>query len=211
MSATILYALVMLQGADINIAPGYTSKAECQSAAPSQGGFSTCQAYAPDGKTWTLFFKHPYGVRFVYRIPNERECEAYRSVLRPELPSSCRPLDVPINCEPAVSNITPIVPRPETAIVAPRGSVIQLADGHYEMPRFKWISELPKAASAIKDADKPYLEPRVVEPAARHAQRLAALAERPAAQPRMADEPFKALIDVVMLPFDFLRYPGRRD
>ena len=55
MSATILYALVMLQGADINIAPGYTSKAECQSAAPSQGGFSTCQAYAPDGKTWTLF------------------------------------------------------------------------------------------------------------------------------------------------------------
>ena len=100
----------------------------------NQGGFSTCQAYAPDGKTWTLFFKHPYGVRFVYRIPNERECEAYRSVLRPELPSSCRPLDVPINCEPAVSNITPIVPRPETAIVAPRGSVIQLADGHYEMP-----------------------------------------------------------------------------
>jgi hypothetical protein len=205
MSATILYALVMLQGADINIAPGYTSKAECQSAAPSQGGFSTCQAYAPDGKTWTLFFKHPYGVRFVYRIPNERECEAYRSVLRPELPSSCRPLDVPINCEPAVSNnnLTPMVPT-DTAIVAQRASVIQLADGHYE-PGFEWIEELPKAATAIKDADKPHLEPRVVqEPAARHAQ-------RPAAHPRMSDEPFKALIDVVMLPFDFLSYPARRD
>jgi hypothetical protein len=202
MSATILYALVMLQGADINIAPGYTSKAECQSAAPSQGGFSTCQAYAPDGKTWTLFFKHPYGVRFVYRIPNEGECEAYRSVLRPELPSSCRPLDVPINCEPGVSNITPIVPRPETAIVAPRGSVIQLANGHYEMPGFKWISELPKAASALKDVDKPYLEPAVVK-------QLTAKRRQPRQQQQF--DPIGKIIGAITAPIRFATYPGRRD
>jgi hypothetical protein len=144
--------------------------------------------------------------RFVYRIRNERECEAYRSVLRPELPSSCWPLDVPINCEPAVSNITPIVPRPETAIVAPRASTIQLAGGHYE-PGFKWIEELPKAATAIKEADKPFIEPRV-EPAARQ---LRTAAPRPPAQTQQPPEPFRALIDVVMLPIDFLSYPARRD
>jgi hypothetical protein len=83
----------MLQGGDINVAPGYTSKAECQSAAPSRGGFATCQAYAPDGNTWALFFKHQYGVRYVFRIPNQGECEAYRNALKPEVPARCQPLD----------------------------------------------------------------------------------------------------------------------
>jgi hypothetical protein len=94
-------------------------------------------------------------------------------------------------------------PRPETAVIGSRAGTIQLADGHYE-PGFKWIEDLPKAATAIKEADKPYLEPRV-EPAARQ---LRTAAPRPPAQ---TPEPFKALIDVVMLPFDFLIYPMRRE
>ena len=91
-------------------------------------------------------------------------------------------------------------------MIVSRPSVIQLADGHYE-PEFKWIVELPKAATAIKEADKPYLEPRV-EPAARQ---LRTAAPRPPAQTQRPPEPFKTLIDVVMLPFDFLSYRGRRD
>ena len=100
----------------------------------------------------------------------------------------------------------PKAPRPETAVIVSRASTIQLADGHYE-PGFKWVDDLPKAATAIKEADKPYLEPRV-EPAARQ---LRTAAPRPLAQTQQPPEPFKALIDVVMLPFDFLSYPGRRD
>ena len=88
-------------------------------------------------------------------------------------------------------------------MIGSRAGTIQLADGHYE-PGFKWIEDLPKAATAIKEADKPYLEPRV-EPAARQ---LRTAAPRPPAQ---TPEPFKALIDVVMLPFDFLIYPIRRE
>ena len=94
-------------------------------------------------------------------------------------------------------------PRPETAVRDSRAGTIQLAEGHYE-PGFKWVDDLPKAATAIKEADKPVLKPRV-EPTA---QQL-----RTAAPPWSAQtpEPLKALIDVVMLPFDFLSYPGRRD
>jgi len=87
-------------------------------------------------------------------------------------------------------------------VIGSRAGTIQLADGHYE-PGFKWIEDLPKAATAIKEADKPYLEPRV-EPAARQ---LGTAAPKPAKQARQPPEPFRSQ----MLPFDFLIYPGRRD
>ena len=228
MSATILYALVMLQGGDINITPDFTSKAECQSAAPTTGGLSSCQPYSPDGKTWTLFFRHPYGIRYVYRLPTQNECEAYRSIIRPEVASSCRPLDVPINCEPAVANINPAAlgltgdgrirtasgpaplvprPRPETAVIVSPASTIQLAGGHYE-PGFRWVEELPKAASAIKESDKPYLEPAVVEPPPKQIR----TAERRNRQPQTQQfDPLGAFVAVITAPIRFATYPGRRD
>ena len=91
-------------------------------------------------------------------------------------------------------------------MIVSRASTIQLAGGHYEAG-FKWIEELPKAATAIKETDKPFIEPRV-EPAARQ---LRTAAPKPPTQTRQPPEPFSALIDVVMLPFDFLSYPARRD
>jgi hypothetical protein len=97
---------------------------------------------------------------------------------------------------------------------------VQLAGGHYSMPGFVWVSD------DIKVRGKPYMRAGLVrapveeksvapvagEPAAPKpavAQRNSPTQTRqPYAQP---PEPFKALIEVVMLPFDFLSYPARRD
>jgi hypothetical protein len=238
MSAT-LYALVIWQGASgLAFQPGYTSKEECQ--AVYQGPHVICWQYDPSITTWTAFFRttegpaSPRGFGAVWRFPNESACRDYINALKSDAFGACRqlphPEPCPVSCRapepappppaskpepeklnPAALDLTPEgkirtasnEPRPETAVIGSRAGTIQLADGHYE-PGFKWIEDLPKAATAIKEADKPYLEPRV-EPAARQ---LRTAAPRPPAQ---TPEPFKALIDVVMLPFDFLIYPMRRE
>ena len=238
MSAT-LYALIIAQGSSgLAFQPGYATKEECQ--AVYQGPHVICWQYDPSITTWTAFFRttegpaSPKGFGAVWRFPNESICRDYINALKPEAFGACRqlphPEPCPVSCRapepgppppaakpepeklnPAALGLTPEgkirtasdAPRPETAVIVSRASTIQLADGHYE-PGFKWIEDLPKAATAIKEADKPYLEPRV-EPAARQ---LWTAAPRPPAQ---KPEPFKALIDVVMLPFDFLSYPARRD
>jgi hypothetical protein len=107
----------------------------------------------------------------------------------------------------AVKGSRPSQPRFNCrGVVDSRAGTVQLADGHYK-PGFKWIEDLPKATTAIKEADRPVLKPRV-EPAA---GQLRTAAPRPAKETRQPPEPFRSLIEVVMLPFDFLSYPGRRD
>jgi hypothetical protein len=169
------------------------------------------KAELPPGQTSVFFFNEESCnlTRGKMNNPQKYVCQAWRGQVSTEEKFGAAEPQQKIN--PSAYGMTPEgkirtasdAPRPETAVIVSRASTIQLADGHYE-PGFKWIEDLRKAATAIKEADKPYLEPRV-EPAARQ---LRTAAPRPSAQ---KPEPFKALIDVVMLPFDFLTYPGRRD
>jgi hypothetical protein len=94
---------------------------------------------------------------------------------------------------------------------------VQLADGHYHRSRPLWLW-IPDEYnnSTVKVADKPFIEPAVVEPPPndnkkRIAQRNIPTAVRQPPVRTQPPEPFKALIDVVMLPFDFLSYPAGRD
>jgi hypothetical protein len=230
MSAT-LYALIVWQGASgLAFQPGYSSKEECQ--AVYQGPHVICWQYDPSIKTWTAFFRTsegpvtPKGFGAVWRFPNESACRDYINALKPEAFGACRqlphPEPCPVSCraaepappppatEPEPKKLNPAAlepmpdekirtaseePPPETAAVDSPSGNIQLADGHYE-PGFKWIEDLPKTATATKEADKPVLTPRI--------DRITA--PKPPAQTRQSPGPFRSLMDVVMLPFDFLRY-----
>ena len=88
--------------------------------------------------------------------------------------------------------------RLEAAPVKATTPAIQLAGGHYE-DGFRWVEDM----DGVKAADRPFIEPRVVQ----EPRKTRTLAPPTQTLP----EPFKALVDVVMLPFDFLSYPGRRD
>jgi hypothetical protein len=241
MSATLYALVIWQGASGLAFQPGYTSKEECQAVYQGphvicwqyDPSITTWTAFfrTTEGPA------SPRGFGAVWRFPNESICRDYINALKPEAFGACRqlphPEPCPVSCRapepappppaakpepeklnPAALGLTPEgkirtasdAPRPETAVIVSRASTIQLAGGHYE-PGFKWIEELPKAATAIKEADKPFIEPRV-DPAARQ---LRTAAPKPPAQTQQPPEPFKALVDVVMLPFDFLIYPMRRE
>ena len=231
MSATLYALVIWQGASGLALQPGYTSKEECQAVYHGphvicwqyDPSITTWTAFfrTTEGPA------SPKGFGAVWRFPNESICRDYINALKPEAFGACRqlphPEPCPVSCRapepeppppaakpepeklnPAALGLTPEgkirtasdAPRPETAVIVSRASTIQLAGGHYE-PGFKWIEDLPKAATAIKEADKPYLEPRV-ESAARQ---LRTAAPKPPTQTQQPPEPFKALIDVVMLPF----------
>ena len=102
--------------------------------------------------------------------------------------------------------------------IATTQPAIQLAAGHYG-PGFIWVSD------EIEMGGRHYTRTVLTwAPEERGKETVTGLdlvvkkveAPKPAqrnlpTQTQQPPEPFKALIDVVMLPFDFLSYPGRRD
>ena len=96
---------------------------------------------------------------------------------------------------------------------------IQLAGGHYQVPGFVWVSD------DMEMDGRHYSRTGLVwAPEERGKETVTGLdpvvkkveAPKPAqrnlpTQTQQPPEPFKALIDVVMLPFDFWSYPARRD
>ena len=103
------------------------------------------------------------------------------------------------------------------AAIATTQPAIQLAGGHYQMPGFVWVSDDMEMDGrhysrtglvwALEERGKETvtgLDPVGKKVEAPKPRNLPTQTQQPA-------EPFKALIDVVMLPFDFLIYPGRRD
>ena len=106
MTNTVLWALIALANGSITVNSGYATKAECSQA--FKGGTATCISYNPDGPTWMMMFYRPTArgsIKLMRRIPDEAECQNYLGTLKPDVPAVCKQLDVPIDCDPAVSEI----------------------------------------------------------------------------------------------------------
>jgi hypothetical protein len=197
-----------------------------------------CFAYDPDLTTWTAFFRTADGsLRTVGKIPSEGECQRYIGIFKPDIPAACRQLAMPNTC--SASCVMPIPPQtpppPPAALPVPspplKGDDIppnrqpepaktdpivlrsgQLCDAGWtqkQCTEFRLSGLLPPATEEVAQAIVDQQGPPPVRPAdvATSPERLPA--RRVQTQPR-PPEPFKTLIDVVMLPFDFLSYPGRR-
>jgi hypothetical protein len=227
----ILYALVVLQGTSFTVDPGHTSKSECE--AVFKGAHTLCYPYDPSLNTWTAFFRLPAGgIRAGRGFANRDECELHIGAFR-----VCKPLAYPTSCTP-VACIKPLEPpppaakpEPDTAPKPDPASVNPGATSGYRLGQAcerGWSAQecaswrltgvhnyiamnkpLEISASAEREvAPGPSSAPQTKEtvtPQDRPA------APKPPAQTQQPPEPFKALIDLVMLPFDFLSYPGRRD
>ena len=237
MSST-LFALVILQGASgLTFEPGYTSKEQCLSV--YRGPSVSCFQYDPEGVTWTAFFKTPAGgFGSVWRFPNESTCQNYIGALRSDVPSACRQLAHPEPCPvactapvtpPKPPEVTPqaVPPDPKPAPppadpasiapsdIPPGATAIQVGGKQYtKVAGLTWIEKAPPPNSfadvsvgptELQSKDKPSpLPPKTAE----------APKKRVVVAPHYYDrapQPLQAFIDTVMLPFDFLSYPGRRD
>ena len=227
--STTLFALVILQGTTFTFAPGYTSAAACRE--PYRGPNVICFEYDPAGVTWTAFLKTPgSGFGTVWRFPNESICQNYIAALRSDVPSACRQLARPEPCP--VSCVAPVQPPPPTGSIPPKPEVtpqavpdpkpadpaafkpsdIKVGDKQYtKVAGLTWVekpdlfADVSVGPSGLQSKDKPTpLPPKTTRA---EAPQRGYAPQQYAQQP----EPLKALIDVVMLPFDFLSYPARRD
>jgi hypothetical protein len=242
MSPTTLFVLVMVAPGvpgGLTFTPGFVSVQEC--VAQYKGPNVACFNYDPGGVTWSAFFRLADGsLRRVFGINSEAECQRYIGAFKDEVPKACRQLALAISAPcsascpvppappPAPPLLAPTLPPPGAGVLTPdpagitdnnamKKDDVQLADGHYHgsRPLWLWIPDEDNN-STVKVADKPFIEPAVVEPPPydnkkRIAQRNIHTAVRQPLVRTQPPEPFKALIDVVMLPFDFLSYPARRD
>ena len=228
----ILYALVVLQGTSLTFSPGYTTAAECLQ--QYKGPNVACFAYDAGLSTWTAFFKLPEGgFRTVGKIASEDECKRYIGAFKDGIPTACRQLAMPVTCN--VACVAPVQPqrippkppevtqtcaslRPEdpTQQADTKPSDIQVGGKQYtKVAGLTWVetgSTKPDSfadvsvgpndlqskdqPSPLKTAEAPKAPKRVVQ-APHYYDR--------------APQPLQAFIDTVMLPFDFLSYPGRRD
>jgi hypothetical protein len=237
MSAT-LYALVVLQGTTLTFSPGYTTAAECLQ--QYKGPYVSCFPYDPERTTWTAFFKTPgSGFGSIWNFPNESVCQSYVGALRPDVPAACRQLARPESCP--VSCVAPVQPpaptgsippkppevtpppepdpKPDPASLNPKPSDIQVGGKQYtKVAGLTWVerestkpdsfADVSVGPNDLQSKDQPTpLPPKTAR--AEAPQRRERYAPQQYAQ--RSPEPFRALIGVVMLPFDFLSYPGRRD
>jgi hypothetical protein len=237
MSAT-LYALVVLQGTTLSFSPGYTTAAECQQ--QYKGPNVACFAYDAGLSTWTAFFKLPEGgFRTVGKIASEDECNRYIGAFKDGIPTACRQLAMPATCNVAcVAPVTPppaakpvepdktpasppVVPQaapPAPASLNPKPSDIQVGGKQYtKVAGLTWVestkpdsfADVSVGPNDLQSKDQPSsLPPKTAE--APKAPKRVVVAQGPHYYDR-APQPLQAFIDTVMLPFDFLSYPGRRD
>jgi uncharacterized protein YbdZ (MbtH family) len=208
----VLYALVVLQGTTLNLSPGYTSVAACTQ--QYKGPYVSCFAYDPNLSTWTAFFKLPEGgFRTVGKIASEDECKRYIGAFKDGIPTACRQLAMPVTCN--VACVAPVQPPAIPPKVGGKQYTkvagltwVESTDSSRLRPSS--FADVSVGPNDLQSKDKPTpLPPKVQTARAEAPQRPAGYAPQQYAQ--HPPEPFRALIDVVMLPFDFLSYPARRD
>ena len=234
MTNTVLWALIALANGSITVNSGYASKAECSQA--FKGGTATCISYNPDGSTWMMMFYRPTArgsIKLVRRIPDEAECQNYLGTLKPGVPAVCKRLDVPIDCDPAVSEIGgkgvasaasntlgadrdapplqlpksyPSEPtKPFIAVQVPwvPDNNIQVNGGRYTRSELAWIAE-ERAKETVTPVE---VTPRPTDVAHGTQRQQPGLGGSYAMQPN----PFQVFLDVIGAPLFFVSYPARRD
>jgi hypothetical protein len=237
--STTLFVLVVLQGANgLTFSPGYTTAAECMQ--QYKGPNVACFAYDAGLSTWTAFFKLPEGgFRTVGKIASEDECNRYIGAFKDGIPTACRQLAMPVTCNVAcVAPVTPppaakpvepdktpasppVVPQaapPDPASIETKPSDIQVGGKQYtKVAGLTWVestkpdsfADVSVGPNDLQSKDQPSpLPPKTAE--APKAPKRVVVAQGPHYYDR-APQPLQAFIDTVMLPFDFLSYPGRRD
>ena len=226
----VLYALVVLQGTTLNLSPGYTTAAECLQ--QYKGPNVACFAYDAGLSTWTAFFKLPEGgFRTVGKISSEDECKRYVGAFKDGIPTACRQLAMPVTCNVACVAPVPAPPPaakpvepdptpapPDPASIAP--SEIQVGGKQYtKVAGLTWVerestkpdsfADVSVGPNDLQSKDQPSpLPPKTAE--APKAPKRVVVAQGPHYYDR-APQPLQAFINTVMLPFDFLSYPGGRD
>ena len=232
MSAT-LYVLVVLQGANgLTFSPGYTTAAECME--QYKGPNVACFAYDAGLSTWTAFFKLPEGgFRTVGKINSEDECNRYIGAFKDGIPTACRQLAMPVTCNvacvaplpapPPAAKPVPQAPEPDTApkpdpaSIETKPSDIQVGGKQYtKVAGLTWVerestkpdsfADVSVGPNDLQSKDQPLHVPKTAEAP----KKRVVVAQGPHYYDR-APQPLQAFIDTVMLPFDFLSYPGRRD
>ena len=227
--STTLFVLVVLQGAnDLTFSPGYTTAAECMQ--QYKGPNVACFNYDPEGTSWTAFFKLPDGAfRVVRRIPNEGEYRRYIDAFRSDIPAACRQSAQPDTCnvacikplEPPPPAAKPIEPDPtpappDPASIETKPSDIQVGGKQYtKVVGLTWVesgqSTNSSQSSAFADVS---VGPTELQSKDKPSPLPPKAPKRVVQGPHYYDrapQPLQAFIDTVMLPFDFLSYPGRRD
>jgi len=221
--------LVVLQGANgLTFSPGYTTAAECMQ--QYKGPNVACFNYDPGGTSWTAFFKLPDGAfRVVRRIPNEGECRRYIDAFKSDIPAACRQLAQPDTCN--VACIKPLepppaakpvpqappehtAPKPDPASIEPKPSDIQVGGKQYtKVAGLTWV-ESGQSTNSSQSSAFADVSVGPTELQSKDKPSLPKTAEKKRVAPHCYDrapQPLQAFIDTVMLPFDFLSYPGRRD
>jgi hypothetical protein len=227
MSST-LFALVILQGTSgLTFSPGYTTAAECLQ--QYKGPNVACFAYDPSLSTWTAFFKLPEGgFRTVGKISSEDECKRYIGAFKDGIPTACRQLAMPNSCNVAcVAPVQPpaIPPKPPEVSpdpaslrdeVIPPGPAgintnIQVGGKQYtKVAGLAWVESTKPDSFADVSVGPNDLQSKDQPSPLKTAE---APKKRVVVAPHYYDrapQPLQAFIDTVMLPFDFLSYPGGR-
>ena len=234
MSST-LFALVVLQGTTLNFSPGYTTATECMQ--QYKGPYVACFAYDPNLTTWTAFFRLPEGgFRTVGKIASEDECKRYIGAFKDGIPTACRQLAMPVTCNVACvapvqppaptgsipnpvpskpPEVTPQAVPPDPASIENKPSDIQVGGKQYtKVAGLTWVestkpdsfADVSVGPNDLQSKDKPSLPPKT------DTRRVAAAKSNSLVQGyNHAPQPVQGFIDVVMLPWDFLAYPARRD
>ena len=230
--STTLFVLVVLQGANgLTFSPGYTTAAECLQ--QYKGPNVACFAYDPSLSTWTAFFKLPEGgFRTVGKIASEDECKRYIGAFKDGIPTACRQLAMPVTCNVACVATVPAPPpaakpvesdpKPDPASIDTKPSDIQVGGKQYtKVAGLTWVESSDGAPPSTKPLQS-FADVSVGPTELQSKDQPSPLktAEAPRAPKRVvqaphyydrAPRPLQAFIDTVMLPFDFLSYPGRRD
>jgi hypothetical protein len=219
-------------GTGLSFSPGYTGAAECLQ--QYKGPNVACFAYDPNLSTWSAFFKLPGGgFRRVYGVNSEDECKRYIGAFKDDVPAACRQLAQPVTCNvacvapaqpPAPTGSIPAKPpevtpppesdtKPDPASIENKPSDIQVGGKQYtRVAGLTWVestkpdsfADVSVGPTELQSKERPTPLPPKVQTAQASQGRYAPkqYAQHP--------EPLKALIDVVMLPWDFLSYPQRR-
>ena len=214
----------------LTFSPGYTTAAECQQ--QYKGPIGCCFAYDPNLSTWTAFFKLPEGgFRTVGKIASEDECKRYIGAFKDGIPTACRQLAMPNSCNVAcVAPVQPpaIPPKPPEVSpdpaslrdeVAPPGPAgintnIQVGGKQYtKVAGLTWVNSQSRIHLLMFRWGRTTFRAKISPLPCRRRLRKR-LRKRVVQAPHYYDrapQPLQAFIDTVMLPFDFLSYPGRRD
>jgi hypothetical protein len=235
--STTLFVLVVLQGANgLTFSPGYTTAAECMQ--QYKGPNVACFAYDAGLSTWTAFFKLPEGgFRTVGKIASEDECRRYIGAFKDGIPTACRQLAMPVTCNVAcVAPVTPppaakpvepdktpasppVVPQaapPDPASIETKPSDIQVGGKQYtKVAGLTWVeSTKPDSFADVSVGPNDLQSKDQLSPVPPKTAEAPKAPKRVVQGPHYYDrapQPLQAFIDTVMLPFDFLSYPGRRD